>query len=203
MLETFLTSRFIVFTLVLARTGALVATAPIFGSLALPRQVRAFLAVAITLLIVPLHISASLPPVSNIGELGRLLASEVVVGLLLGLGINILFSGVQVAGQIVSQMSGMSLADVFNPTFEEDVAVFSQLFYFLMLAVFVAIGGHRTVMGALLDTFATSPPGHAHLGSNVVEVIASVATQSFALGIRACGANGGRPTPLDDRSGPH
>ena len=53
--------------------------------------------------------------------------NEALVGLLLGLGINILFSGIQVAGQIVSQMSGMSLADVFNPGFDEDVSVFSQL----------------------------------------------------------------------------
>jgi flagellar biosynthetic protein FliR len=185
MLESYLTSRFIIFTLVLARTGALIATAPIFGSLALPRQVRAFLAVAITLLVLPLHVGGSLPPVQNTFELGRLMAGEVITGLLLGLGMNIFFSGIQVAGQIVSQMSGMSLADVFNPGFDEDVSVFSQLFYFLTLAVFVAIGGHRMMMGALLDTFAIAPPGHANLGDNVAEVIANVATQSFTLGIRA------------------
>ena len=39
-LETFLVSRFMVFTLVLARISALVTTAPIFGTLALPRRVR-------------------------------------------------------------------------------------------------------------------------------------------------------------------
>ena len=71
------------------------------------------------------------------------MANEVAIGLLLGLGVIILFSGVQVAGQIVSQMSGMSLADVFDPGFDENVSVFTQLFYFLTMAVFVAIGGHR------------------------------------------------------------
>ncbi len=116
-LEAFLVSRFMVFTLVLARTGALIMTAPIFGSQALPRRVRALLAVTMSLLVTPVYLSASLPPVTETVEYGRLLANEALVGLLLGLGINILFSGVQVAGQIVSQMSGLSLADVFNPGF--------------------------------------------------------------------------------------
>jgi flagellar biosynthetic protein FliR len=185
LLESFLIGRFMIFTLVLARTSALVMTAPIFGSLALPRQVRALLAVMLTLLIVPVHLNASLIPVEHIVDYARLLVNEVLVGLLLGLGITILLSGIQVAGQVVSQMSGLSLADVFNPGFDEDVSVFSQLFYFLTLAVFVAVGGHRIVIGALLETFAWSPPGHAALGSDFVEVLTSVATQSFSLGIRA------------------
>jgi flagellar biosynthetic protein FliR len=184
-LETLLVGRFMVFTFVLARTGALVMTAPIFGSMAVPRQVRLIIAVAISLLVTPVNFSAPLPPMENLAHYGRHLASEVLIGLLLGLGINILFSGIQVAGQIVSQMSGLSLADVFNPGFEEDASVFSQLFYFLTLAVFVAVGGHRIVTESLLETFAWAPPGHAALGHTTVDVITSIVTQSFAIGIRA------------------
>jgi flagellar biosynthesis protein FliR len=184
-LETFLISRFMLFTLVLARTGALVMTAPIFGSVAIPRRARGLLAVTLSLLVTPVCLQTSLPPVQEIGEYGRLLASEALVGLLLGISMNILFAGVQVAGQIISQMSGLSLADVFNPGFDEDVSVFSQLFYFLTLAVFVAVGGHRIVTAALLDTFAWAPPGHASLGDTFVDVVTSIVTQSFALGIRA------------------
>jgi flagellar biosynthesis protein FliR len=184
-LDSFLISRFMVFTLVLARTGALVMTAPIFGSQALPRRVRALLAVAMTLLVTPVFLGTSMPAIENTAEYGRMLANEALVGLLLGFGMNILFSGIQVAGQIASQLSGLSLAEVFSPGFEEDVSVFSQLFYFLTLAVFVAVGGHRIVTEALLDTFTAAPPGHAGLGTNFVDVLLSVLTQSFALGIRA------------------
>jgi flagellar biosynthetic protein FliR len=172
--------------LVLARTGTLLMTAPMFGSQALPRRVRALLAVALSLLVTPVYLGTTLPPIGRLTEYGRLLANEALVGLMLGLGVNILFAGVQVAGQIVSQMAGISLADVLNPGFEdEDVSVFSQLFYFLTLAVFVAVGGHRIVTEALLDTFAAAPPGHAGLGENFVEVLTNIAAQSFALGIRA------------------
>jgi flagellar biosynthetic protein FliR len=184
-LETFLISRFLLFTLVLARTSTLLMTAPIFGAPGLPRHVRAFVAIAVSLLVTPVFLGTSLPPIDHLVDYGRLLANEALTGLLLGLSMNILFSGIQVAGQIVSQMSGLSIADMFHPAFDEEASVFSSLFYFLTMAVFVAVGGHRLVMEALLDTFAAAPPGHALLGQTFVEVLITVATQSFALGIRA------------------
>lgn len=184
-LETFLVSRFMVFTLVLARTSTLLMTAPIFSSQGIPRRVKAFIAVAIALLVTPVYLGSTLPPVNQLVDYGRLLANEALTGLLLGLSVNIIYAGIQVAGQIVSQLSGLSMAAVFDPNFEEDASVFSQLFYFLTMAVFVAIGGHRLVMEALLDTFAAAPPGHAALGNSFLEVLTNVTTQSFALGIRA------------------
>jgi flagellar biosynthetic protein FliR len=184
-LETFLVSRFMVVTLVLARVAALVMTAPIFGTLSLPRRVRGLLAVAMTLLITPAFIGAAMPAVENTAEYGKMLANEALVGLLLGFGLNVMLSGIQVAGQIVSQLSGLSLADVFSPGFDEDVSVFSQLFYFLTVAVFVAVGGHRILTEALLDTFTAAPPGHAGLGTNFMDVLVNILVQSFALGIRA------------------
>ena len=184
-LEGFLISRFMVFTLVLARTGALVMIAPIFSTQSLPRRVRGLIAVAMSLLVTPAFLGTSMSAIEDMGEYGRMLASEALVGLLLGFGMNILFSGIQVAGQIVSQLSGLSLAEVFSPGFEEDVSIFSQLFYFVTLAVFVAVGGHRIMTEALLDTFTAAPPGHAGLGTNFVDVLVNILTQSFALGIRA------------------
>jgi flagellar biosynthetic protein FliR len=184
-LEFLLVSRFVIFTLVLGRLGGMIVIAPIFGTLTMPRQVRAFLAVAIALLVTPVYLNTSLPPVTDLAAYGRLMANEIAIGLLLGLGVTIMFSGIQVAGQIVSQMSGLSLADVFDPGFDDNVSMFTQLFHFLTMAVFVAIGGHRLMLEAVLQTFAWAPPGHADLGDTYVDVLTGLMTQSFALGINA------------------
>ncbi len=80
-----------------------------------------------------------------------------MIGLVLGLGIKILLAGIQLAGQIISQLSGLALADVFQPNLGTTVPVFSQLLLYVTLAVFVVLGGHRMVMAALLDTFAVLP----------------------------------------------
>jgi flagellar biosynthetic protein FliR len=185
MLEAVLVERFLTFVLVLGRIGGVVATAPLFGATGIPRRVRALVALALALLVSPAQHPVSAGIVQNVFELARLLASEVLLGLLLGLGLNILLTGILVAGQVVTQMSGMSLADVFSPGFDESVSVFSQFFYFLALTVFVAIGGHRMVLEALLDTFAWLPPGGARVGESYVEAVVAIVTRSFHLGLRA------------------
>ena len=63
--------------------------------------------------------------------------------------------------------------------------LFSRLLSLLVLAIFVAIGGHRIVMAGLLDTFQTIPPGSACAPDSLFQTLIDLVTQSFALGIRA------------------
>lgn len=173
------------FTLVLGRVGALVMTAPIFGSHAIPLVGRALITVIISLLVTPLLAQNSVADMTKLLVFSKLLLSEVLIGLLLGFGITILLSGIQLTGQIISQLGGTALADVFDPNVDENVSVFSQFFYFLTLAMFVLLDGHRVTMDALLDTFTHLPPGKASLGASYVDALTTLLVQSFALGIRA------------------
>jgi flagellar biosynthetic protein FliR len=178
-------SQFVTFTLVFVRIAALMAIAPVFGLSDVPGRVRAIVALALALLIVPLQIDKGAPcPESLIGYL-VLVGAEALIGVTLGLGVLVLFSGIRVAGQVISQMSGMQLADVFNPGFDENVPIFSQLLFYVSLAVFVMIGGHRKVMEALLDTFVWMPAGQGDMSRSVVQAMTSLLTQSFVLGVRA------------------
>ncbi len=184
-LEALLLSKIAVFVLVLGRLGALVATAPLTKMVTLPVTVRALLAVTLTMLVMPLYANLSYTSPWNLLAFGGLLLNEVLIGLLLGLGMQVLFAGVHVAGQIVANLSGMSLAEVSSPTFDGGSSVFTEVFHYLTLALFVALGGHRMVMAALLDTFAWAPPGHAMLGNSFALVMVNILQQSFDLGIRA------------------
>lgn len=190
-LEPFLLNQTAAFALILARVGALMATAPLFGAQAAPIRVRALLAVAVALLVLPIYgapvtsADSILSADMNVLSFGRLIALEAIVGALLGLGVMVLISGVQVAGQVVAQMSGMALGESFDPTFDGSVPVFGQLFYYVTFAVFVALGGHHMAMEALLDTFAWAPPGQAALTEDYLQVALSLLSLSFNLALRA------------------
>jgi flagellar biosynthetic protein FliR len=184
-LETLLLHQFAAFTLVLARVGALMMTAPIFGSRAAPMQFRALFAVSITLLVTPLFATRPLADITQLLVFARYLINEAMVGLLLGLGIMILLSGIQLTGQIISQMSGAALANVFDPTLDNTVSVYSQLLYFLALTMFVLLDGHHLLMEAMLDTYTWLPPGRAMFGQSYVAALVTILCQSFLLGIRA------------------
>jgi flagellar biosynthetic protein FliR len=177
--------QFLIFVLVLTRLGSLLMTLPVLGTATVPWQVRALLAIGISLILTPLYWGLPIEPPENLLAMGVLLAREGLLGLSLGLAVMILLSGMQLAGLIISQTSGMTLADVANPTFETSVPLFSQILEMLALAIFFLVGGHRQVMDALLRSFAWMPPGHGQLPGNLVEALTTITAHSFEVGIRA------------------
>jgi flagellar biosynthetic protein FliR len=184
MLYAYTTNVLLVFTLVLARISGLLMTAPIYGSLEVPVRVRALLVFALALLVTPTQMGQRVEAATLV-DYGVLAGGELAIGLVLGLGVQILFLAPQVAGQLVSQMSGIALADVFNPSLDSEVPVFSQLLYLFSLAIFMIIGGHRLVMAGLLETFNTVPPGQASLLATFSDSFLVLISQSLELGLRA------------------
>lgn len=177
--------QFLIFVLVLTRVGSLIMTLPILATANVPWQVRALLAIGISLILTPVYWGSPVPQPENLLALGVLLIRETILGVALGLAVMILLSGMQLAGQIISQTSGMTLADVADPTFETTVPLFSQILEMLALAIFFIVGGHRQVIAALLGSFAWMPPGQGRLPENLVEALSSITSHSFEVGIRA------------------
>ena len=184
-LLTLYLDQFLIFVLVLTRVGSLLMALPVLGTATVPMQVRALLAVGISLILTPLFWGQPVPQPENLLLLAGLMAREAVLGLALGMAVMILLSGMQLAGQLVSQTSGMTLADVANPNFETNVPLFSQILEMLALAIFFLVGGHRHVIDALLRSFTWMPPGHGKLPDNLVEALSAITAQSFEVGIRA------------------
>ncbi|HEV3005574.1 MAG TPA: flagellar biosynthetic protein FliR [Pirellulales bacterium] len=175
----------LVFTLVLARVGGLMMSGPGLGAGAAPLKVRALLALVLASIVTPAQFDGAVEaPASPAGHL-LAIGGELVLGYTLGFGVTALFSGVQLAGQIVSQMSGMTLADVYSPGFDSEMPLFSQLLYLVALAVYFAIGGHRLLVSGLLETFAAVPPGAVGIDMTLTDTIVTMIAGSFSLGIRA------------------
>ena len=128
-----------------------------------------------------------------------IIGGELLIGLVLGMGITILLGGIQMAGDLMSRVGGLTLSDVFDPTTSTNVPLFSQLLGLLSTALFLIIGGHRILLGGLLDTFSAIPPGGSvamFLGTagggsgpgllaSLVEMFLVLITQSFHVAIRA------------------
>ena len=176
--------QFFAFLLVLSRVSGLVIQAPIYGGAEVPMPVRGLLAFTLALVTAPLQAGRAPPMPESTAGLALLIGGELLIGLSIGYGVSIVLSGVQMAGSQIGQASGLSLADVFNPTFESSVPIFSQLLHTFAVAIFVVIGGHRLAMAGLLDTFAAIPPGQSAFDTDFVELTLALLTQSFELGVR-------------------
>ncbi len=142
------------------RISALLVAAPIFSLRAVNLRNRIVLAMALTWLVYPLHDWPVIDPLSASGLLE--ICNQLMIGLLMGLMLQVVTAAIVVAGQAVSGSMGLSMANMVDPSFG-NVPVISQFFTILGTLVFLSIGGHLIVFGLLLESFTLFPIGKSML----------------------------------------
>ncbi|EXF93860.1 flagellar biosynthesis protein FliR [Pseudomonas fluorescens HK44] len=150
------------FMLPLFRVGAVLTTMPIFGTTLVPRRIRLYFAVAITVVIAP-----GLPPMPQVNPLDLsgllLIAEQILIGALLGFSLQLFFQAFVVAGQIISIQMGMGFASMVDPTNGVSAAVIGQFLTMLVTLLFLGMNGHLVVFEVLTESFTTLPVGSGML----------------------------------------
>ena len=175
------------FLLMFVRIAAMVFTAPILGSKAVSAKHRVLIALVLTgvsFSSFPSSTSAAIPIDANIVAP---LASEASIGISLGLGILIIFSAAQMAGNILGQLAGLQFFDQLDPTTGGTSSPVGQLFGLTSLATFALMNGPDLVVGSVLRTFHQMPPGTSIAPSAMLELIPQILQQSFILSISGVG----------------
>ena len=157
------------FVLVLSRLTGLFLLAPFYGHPAIPARVRAMLLAALSFLIAGFYLDYRVPQPGGLGEMASLVARETALGAVAGIALLLCFSGVQLAGQIVSHLGGVSFGRDFDPFAGESVTAVSTLLLMVSTAFFLASGADRQVMGALLDWFEAMPPGRVVFSADLAD----------------------------------
>jgi flagellar biosynthesis protein FliR len=171
------------FALVLARISGLVITAPLFGSVVLPRGAKVFLVFAITLAIFPAVLPTVPRSVAMRDALGGMLG-ELTIGAALGLGVQLVIVATQLAGSTVAVQSGMSFAQSVDPMGEGSGSDLGQVLYVLASLMFLAIGGHIELVRCLLDSFHRVPVMGLLGGESAFQFIEAQFVNCFALALR-------------------
>jgi len=177
-------TEFWTFTLAFTRVVALVATAPIFSSRAVPRTARVGLAALLAVAIAPnIPAVAVRPPADLFGLLGQL-AAEAAVGLFIGFLTRVVFSAFESAGHFVDVQIGFGMMSVLNPFSEQTGAVVSRFLYQLGFTLFLVAGGHLLLIGAIATSYEIAGPGAAHFGGDGMGVVTGMATGMVLLALR-------------------
>ncbi|ROM93374.1 flagellar biosynthetic protein FliR [Pseudomonas brassicacearum] len=157
------------FMLPLFRVGAVLTTMPVFGTTLVPRRIRLYFAVAITVVIAP-----GLPPMPQVNPLDLsgllLIAEQILIGALLGFSLQLFFQAFVVAGQIISIQMGMGFASMVDPTNGVSAAVIGQFLTMLVTLLFLGMNGHLVVFEVLTESFTTLPVGSGMLVNHFWEM---------------------------------
>ncbi|WP_292976905.1 flagellar biosynthetic protein FliR [Nitrosomonas sp.] len=142
----------------LVRILALMTAAPLLGSSNIPVQVKLGLSVLLAILIAPLLPSLpQMDPGSGTGLI--VLLQQVIIGLAMGFSMRIIFTAVEMAGEITGLQMGLGFATFFDPQQSGQVQLVGRFYGLLATLLFLAIDGHLQIIGILAHSFTTLPVG--------------------------------------------
>lgn len=173
----------LVMLLVFARVVSVVMTAPILGTRQLPFKFRLLLAGFISMAVLPVA-SIHTPVIDGAGDLLTAVFSEIVIGILLGLGVMIFFTAAQAAGSVIGQMAGIQWPTMGASETGGESGPVGQLFAILSLAAFAAIGGPEMVVAAVMETTIEFPLGTSLQVTDTLMFLGELLQQSFLLTLR-------------------
>ncbi len=138
------------------RVAALITMVPLLGMRTIPVTFRIGLAIAITLVIMPL-----LPPVPAIDPVSSeglvIIACQLMIGLAMGFFIRMVFSAIETAGGVIGMTMGLGFAQMMDPVNGITVPVVSQLYTIMATLLFFTLNGHLILIEILADSFYVIP----------------------------------------------
>lgn len=178
-----MTPLFLTFILVLARSGALVVSAPILSSNSVPKQVRVVLAGVLALTAVLAGVPQVAPDVT-LGSLALLGLRETALGLIAGLSARVALDAAFAAGHLAGLTMGFNFGSVVDPATGAQSTALSMFTALTALAFAVVFGLHRELIVWLYKSLWAIPPGAPFDWASMVGAGISQALHAVSLAVK-------------------
>lgn len=172
------------FLLILIRTSGMLVSAPLLSHRGIPPQAKIGFAVVFSLVLVPVMGDQLPEPPEQLGGMASDVLREALFGLSLGLAMNMVFLGLQMAARASGVQMGFGLGGVLDPITGADFGVLEQFYSVLITLVFFAINGHHIIIQTLAETLRAVPPGTFDPLSLEASAVASVGAGLFVTALR-------------------
>ena len=170
------------FLIVIMRVAGILTVIPIIGSRALPLMVKVGLTVGLSLALLPLANGVMIPPSGF--QMAEGLASEFLIGLVLGLAVRIVFAGIDLAGEIMGTQMGLGVVQLFDPTAAQQIPVISQFLTLMSSMVFLSLNGHLLLVETVASSFSLVPPFSGTLTGPLVEDMLRLSRGMFTFALK-------------------
>ena len=157
---------------------------PIFTSRSIPVLFNFGLALAASILLFPLLDLNAFPLLTSLGSLAIGAIGEILIGITIGMSVNLIFIGLQMAGQISGYQMGLAIAQVMDPADGEQVPLLAQFFQLFAFLTFLTINAHHWFLMALAESFKLVPPFGFKISGSLIEQLIQVAGNMFVIAIK-------------------
>jgi flagellar biosynthetic protein FliR len=153
---------------------------PGLGEVNIPVRIKLGIALALTLIILPLHRAAYHVDMQSITPLAVMMVHEIIIGVVLGATARVTLSALQVAGSIIAQQLGLGFVTSVDPTQGQQGVLIGNFLTLLGIALLFATDTHYLVIAALNDSYKIFSPGELMPSGDV----AALATRAFAAAFK-------------------
>ena len=157
---------------------------PIFTSKSIPLLFNFGLALAASILLFPLLDLKAFPVLTSLSSLAIGAIGEILIGITIGMTVNLIFIGLQIAGQISGYQMGLAIAQVMDPADGEQVPLLAQFFQLFAFLTFLTINAHHWFLMALADSFHLVPPFGFKISGSLIEQLIQIAGNMFVIAIK-------------------
>jgi len=151
------TATYIAFLLAMVRAGAWVAVVPPFNHRSIPVTVRAGIAAALALSIVPMLKTQLGSMTFDTPTLIGAIAVQALAGIGLGVIVRILLLAVTSAGSMIDLFGGFTISAAYDPFLNAQSAVWGRFYELLTVVLLFAINGHILLVHGFLASFDALP----------------------------------------------
>ena len=170
------------FLVLISRIGGIVAAFPMLGGRTVPHQIKIALVLMLGVALSPL---IRLPPLSQDAfEMTAGLASELLIGLVIGLAVRLVFGALEVAGDLLGVQMGFGAVQLLDPMTAQQSSVISEYFRIIAMLVFLSLNAHMVVVGAIVSSYDAIPPFGARLSSALGEEVLQLSQHMFVVALQ-------------------
>lgn len=183
-LEQFLVSGVFAFMIIFVRFGTAMMIMPGIGDSFVPPNIRLFIALGFSLVMTPV-IQPHVPnPIPAFGVMLPLLVIEFVTGLFIGTIARILMMALDTGGMLISMASGISNAQIFNPSMATQGSVFGAFLSVTGVTLLFVTNLHHLLIHGLVESYEMFPIGGILDTSSMAELMAKAVSASFMTGFQ-------------------
>jgi flagellar biosynthesis protein FliR len=172
------------YMLVFARIGTMVMLLPGLGEMTMPVRIRLTVALVLAAVFMPLHRTAYVLDMRDLGPVLLMLGHEILIGAILGLTARLSISALQVAGAVVAQQMGLGFVTAIDPSQGQQGAIVGNFLSILGLTLIFATDLHYLVIAALNDSYRIFEPGASIMVGDVAALFTKTVAGAFKVGIQ-------------------
>ena len=157
---------------------------PLLGSRNLPAQLKVLLILMLGVALYPLVQIQQVVIPQRLGHLGLIVVSEMLIGLTIGFVAQILFAGIQLGGELISQQMGLNIATIFDPHNAQQVSLVAHFQYVLAMLIFLSGSAHHWFIIAMAESLQSIPLAGLSTSSAVLPVILTLLGKACVIAIQ-------------------